>query len=109
MINNDQFSHGQISSDDKGDLKMLVAADHGTNVVRIQFDKPIMWLALSVSSTEAFARLLEEKADELKAGPLECEHEFETYAEASADGDGPDMTTAYRKCKHCSIIEPIAP
>ena len=68
---NDKFPHGQMSPDDEGELRMMIAADHGNNVVRVQFAKPIMWLALDVDSAENLARLLTDKADELKAGKLE--------------------------------------
>lgn len=70
MSDNNQFPHGQISPDDKGEVRVLMVADTDHNVVRIGFEEAINWFALDVQAAEEFVRLLEEKIDELKAGPL---------------------------------------
>jgi len=72
-IMNQSYSHGKISSDDQGDLRIAIAADREHNIVRIHFGKDINWLGLDVQSAEQFVRVLEAKIDELKAGPLRKE------------------------------------
>lgn len=70
FIDDEPYPHGKIAPDDEGEIKMLIAADHEHNVVRIQFTKKIVWLALDHKSAENFACLILDKVDELKAGKL---------------------------------------
>lgn len=53
---------GQISDDDEGGLKMAVAYDKLDGLVRIEFGKPVAWLALPPPDAMQLARLLAKHA-----------------------------------------------
>ena len=53
-----KFPHGQISDDDEGELIMGVARDTVNGLVRLQFGKPVAWLALPPKEAIALAETL---------------------------------------------------
>lgn len=50
------FSHGQVEPTDEGDIKIAVARDKDN--VRIEFGKPVAWLAFPREQATALAKLL---------------------------------------------------
>jgi hypothetical protein len=60
------YSHGKISPDDEGDLDIGLAADKENGVVRIMFPKPVIWLALEKKEALTLARVISEKAEQLR-------------------------------------------
>jgi hypothetical protein len=52
------FSHGKISDDDEGDLKIGVASDLVNGIVRINFGKRVAWLGMEPENAVAFAELI---------------------------------------------------
>lgn len=59
------YSHGKKYPDDQGAFFLRAAADHSQGVVRIDFGKPINWLALEPEEAFAFAKLIADKATEV--------------------------------------------
>ena len=59
------FSDGKISEDDGGDLRLAVAVDKSSNIVRIEFGKPTAWLGLPKNQAFAFGQMIRDKASEL--------------------------------------------
>lgn len=60
-----QFPYGKADEHDEGELRLAMAADHASGIVRIVFGKSVAWLGLPAREARAFAALLIEKADEL--------------------------------------------
>jgi len=60
-----QFPYGQADAHDEGELRMALAADHRSGIVRIEFGVPIAWLGLPSVEARQLAALLVEKANEL--------------------------------------------
>lgn len=59
------FSEGQAGTDDEGDIKIAVAADHVTGIVRIDFGKPTAWIGLPAKQAHELAGMLAIKAAQL--------------------------------------------
>lgn len=65
-----QYPEGRISAEDEGQLAFLVAADPNTNLVRLQFNKPVAWMAMSAKDAVALAEMLIDKAKQVATEPL---------------------------------------
>jgi hypothetical protein len=61
-----QHPFGKLGRDDEGELTVAVATDVRNGVVRMQFGKPVAWLALPASTCRGWAKMLLERADELE-------------------------------------------
>lgn len=59
------YSDGKISEDDKGDLRIAIAADRSNKIVRIEFGTPTTWLGLPKESAKELADSLMSKAAQL--------------------------------------------
>lgn len=60
-----QFPYGKLRRDDEGELTAAVAVDVRNGVIRMEFGKPVAWLALPSAHARHWAKMLLEKADEL--------------------------------------------
>ncbi len=60
------YPYGAADSDDEGELRLALAADHRNGIVRIVFGKPIAWLGLPVREARNLAGALLEKVDEIE-------------------------------------------
>lgn len=60
-----RFPDGIDGADDEGELQLAVAADLGSNLLRIVFGKPVGWLALPKIQAIGFAELIAKRAREL--------------------------------------------
>lgn len=56
------FSHGKVSDDDEGDLRLAIAYDKLDGIVRIEFGKPVAWLGLPPPQAIEFAKAILKKA-----------------------------------------------
>lgn len=56
------FSQGSINEDDQGDLKLGIAFDPSDGLVKVQFGKPVAWLAMPPANAAAFANAILKKA-----------------------------------------------
>jgi hypothetical protein len=63
-----RYPFGHSRPDDEGELRAALAVDRAQGVIRIEFGKPVAWLALPSGYARELARLLVEKADELDKG-----------------------------------------
>ena len=63
-----RYPMGQISPDDEGETNIGVAADVKNGVVRIQFSKPIVWLAMPPSHAKELAKIIIQNADKVLKG-----------------------------------------
>jgi hypothetical protein len=61
-----QFPRGKKYDNDEDELDIKVATDPETNVVRIDFDKPIRWVAFEPDLAIELAALIIQKAVELQ-------------------------------------------
>jgi hypothetical protein len=61
-----QFPFGKMRPDDQGELAIAMGTDVKNGVVRMEFGKPVAWLALPASQARQLANLLLEKAAELE-------------------------------------------
>lgn len=61
-----RYPRGRADQHDEGELRMAIAADHASAIVRIEFGKPIGWLGLPVTEARALAELLSKTADEVE-------------------------------------------
>ena len=59
------FPQGKLNADDEGELNVAVAADREHGVVRLDFGKPVAWLALPKEQALAWAQSIRDKAHEL--------------------------------------------
>ena len=57
-----KFPDGKISDDDEGELTLGVAYDKVDGLVRIEFGKPVAWLALDPPAAIQFAETILRKA-----------------------------------------------
>lgn len=62
------FPDGRVSSRDEGEIAIRFAADVQRGLVRIDFGKPVAWLALKPDEAEALGRALLGKASDVR-GP----------------------------------------
>lgn len=69
------YPRGRYTRDDEGELAIAIAADPRTRKIRIEFGKPIAWLALDPEHAEALAQMLVQKAREARGELLEKNHE----------------------------------
>lgn len=53
-----KFPHGKLSRSDEGELTMAVAYDPTTDIIRVEFGKPVAWLGLKKEGAIAMARAL---------------------------------------------------
>lgn len=60
-----QFPYGKLRKDDQGELTVAMAVDFRQSVVRMEFGKPVGWLALPSAHAKRLAKLLLEKSAEL--------------------------------------------
>jgi len=60
-----EFPYGRLGADDEGELAVGIAADPRHGVVRFEFGKSIVSLALPAGHARQLAAVLVEKADEL--------------------------------------------
>ena len=67
-----QYPYGKLGKGDQGELTMAMAADHRQGVIRMEFGKPVGWLALPAAHARQLAKLLVEKADELDMSAENC-------------------------------------
>lgn len=61
-----QFPRGKIEEQDEGELQYAVAADPASGVVRIEFGKPVAWLALTPEQAEGLMESIQAKVWELR-------------------------------------------
>ena len=59
-----KFPEGKLDPTDEGEIAIGVAWDPQNNVVRIEFGKPVAWLALDPAAATQLGRLLIVKAEE---------------------------------------------
>ena len=57
-----KFPHGKLDPTDEGELSLAVAFDFKNNVVRVEFGKPVAWLALDPAAAIELGNLLIVKA-----------------------------------------------
>lgn len=60
-----EFPFGRLGRDDQGELTVAMKADHRQGVIRLEFGKPVAWLALPATHARHMAKLLMEHADAL--------------------------------------------
>jgi hypothetical protein len=60
-----QHPYGKLRPDDEGELTVAMAVDRAQGVIRMEFGKPVAWLALPAAHARHLAKLLVEKADDL--------------------------------------------
>jgi hypothetical protein len=53
-----KFPEGRLGPDDEGELTLAVAFDPRTNIVRIEFGKPVAWLGLPPKNAIEFAEAI---------------------------------------------------
>lgn len=61
------YPRGKKYPDEEGELSVVMSADIQTGCVRIDFGKPIQWLALDPTIAVEFATLIVGKATEVMA------------------------------------------
>lgn len=59
------FSQGQLNEEDEGDLRIAIATDTRSGVVRVDFGKAVAWLGLPKREAQQIASLMLQKANEL--------------------------------------------
>jgi hypothetical protein len=69
MSDEPEFPHGKKYPDDEGAFEIQIAADPEQDVVRLDFGKPIRWLALEPTEALQLATLIAKKALELQIKP----------------------------------------
>ncbi len=62
------FPYGKTQPDDEGELVIAIAADPRQGVVRLEFGKPVGWLALPSQHAKQLAAMLLEKAQAVEKG-----------------------------------------
>lgn len=60
-----RFPDGKLGPHDEGELRTVIGTDHANGLVRIEFGKPVGWLAIPSSQARELAQQLIERADEL--------------------------------------------
>ena len=60
------FPEGKINDDDEVEITIAIAADKENRKVILDFGKPIVWIGLSRYQALDIAKMLTEKADEIK-------------------------------------------
>ena len=60
-----EYPYGKLGKRDEGELTVAMAVDARHGVIRIEFGKPIGWLALPSAHARQFAKLLLENANKL--------------------------------------------
>ena len=60
-----QYPYGKLHKDDQGELTVAMAVDRSQGVLRMEFGKPVAWLALPAAHARHLAKLLTASADEL--------------------------------------------
>lgn len=63
------YPHGKKYEDDEGELAIRIAVDPAAGVVRIDFGKPIQWIALEPAQALGLAELIARKASALLVPP----------------------------------------
>ena len=62
----DEHPHGKLSNNDDGGIKIAIGVDGDHNLVRIDFGKPVAWVALDKKTAISTADALRQKANELR-------------------------------------------
>lgn len=60
-----QYPYGKLRKDDEGELTVAMAVDARQGVIRMEFGKPVAWLALPSGHARHLAKMLVSSADEL--------------------------------------------
>lgn len=60
-----KYPRGKKYDDDEGEFEIRVAADPEAQVVRIDFGKPVRWIAFESDRANEFADLIKRKAKEV--------------------------------------------
>ena len=61
-----EYPFGKLRKDDQGELTVAMAADPQNGVIRLEFGKPVGWLALPATHARHMAKLLWAAADALE-------------------------------------------
>jgi hypothetical protein len=61
-----EYPKGKLCKDDKGELRLAVAADIKNMTVVIDFGKPVKWLALHKEETKGFIEILQKHLEKLE-------------------------------------------
>lgn len=56
------FSQGSLDEDDQGDIKIGIAFDPSNGLIRVDFGKPVAWMAMPPSQAIALANAILQKA-----------------------------------------------
>jgi len=56
-----RYPQGKLSPDDEGELAIAVAWDPYANMLRVEFGKPVAWLALSAERAAVLASMILKK------------------------------------------------
>jgi len=65
-----EWPHGRVSGDDDGELALAISSDAATGLVRMDFGKPVAWMAMSPDDAVALAQLLIRHARAISKEPL---------------------------------------
>ena len=57
-----KFPHGKLGRSDEGELRVAVARDEQYGLVRVEFGKPVAWLAMKPEHAIEFAKAIMRKA-----------------------------------------------
>jgi oligoribonuclease NrnB/cAMP/cGMP phosphodiesterase (DHH superfamily) len=60
------FTHGKSRDDDEGEVKCAIGVDQITNLVVLDFGKPVAWLSIPKAGAKALAAAIDAKADLLQ-------------------------------------------
>ena len=63
----DDFPKGKICEEDEGGLNIAIGVDPETRNVILNFGVPVNWIGMEVDEALGLAKLITEKANELKA------------------------------------------
>jgi hypothetical protein len=64
-----RFPQGVCNPQDEGELAFAMAVDHRAKLLRIEFGKPVGWLAMPLREAREFQALLAAKITELEEHP----------------------------------------
>lgn len=60
-----RWPQGRLSGEDDGETNFAIAADPVAKKVFIRFSKPMDWLGMNTSQAREFAKMLNDKADQI--------------------------------------------
>ena len=64
------FSEGRLGAMDDGDLAFAIGADKDTQTVRIDFGKPVEWIAMNPQQAVELAQCLIKRARQISTEPV---------------------------------------